>query len=715
MRVPLEWLNEYVKVGTDDEAIAHRLTMGGSEVEGIEAPEKVCEQAIKKQCEPDIARAAADLGNVLNVYVTPNRGDCQSLVGIAREAAALHDLDLHVPAPAPSSDDGETSRQTSVTIEDFDLCPRYAARLVKGVKIGPSPRWMQARLAAAGQRPINNVVDVTNYVMLEFGQPLHAFDFDRLAGAKIVVRRALPGEKLTTLDEVERELSPEMLVIADVEKAVALAGIMGGASSEVTDNTTSILIESAHFNALSVRRTSRALGLKTEASYRFERVVDPDGVRRAADRACELLARIGQPQAVEGVVDVYPLPAAEREIPLRVRRANALLGMDIASHIAADCLRALGFEVQTEPHGDTDTLNVRVPTFRSDVTQEEDIIEEVGRIYGYENIPETLPFANTTQGGDSPLGEFLMQVRRSLVRCGLQEVVTHSLGAPSFFDSPEDAAMRIAIRNALSAELSGLRRSLLPTMLDVAHHNFTKGGQRDMALFEVGRVWQSAGADKEPEEYLAVAGLLTGVMAEQGWQHDVKPYPCDFSTAKGVVERLFHDLRLSGVGFQPLGAQARNLPQLHPGRSAYITLSGEIVGVIAEGHPRLTSKIGLRDRVYLFEISLEALRSSISTEERGYRPFSDKPAVSRDIAPRVAEDVPFSLIEQAVHAAGVENMESFRLTDVYLGQPLPEGIKSLTLSFVFRAPNRTLTEAEINEAMERLRAELASRCNASFP
>jgi phenylalanyl-tRNA synthetase beta chain len=358
MLVPLDWIQEYVAAGADVQEIADRLTMGGLEVEGI---------------------AESEAGSVLDVYITPNRGDCLSMLGVAREIAALYDLPLNAPNPPASQPGGEAAAQTSVTIESPDLCPRYAARLLSGITIEPSPDWMQRRLLAAGQRPINNLVDVTNYVMLELGQPLHAFDLDTLAERRIVVRRAHAEETLQTLDGETRSLTPDMLVIADAEKAVAIAGVMGGAETEVTEKTVNLLLESAHFQPLSVRRTARALGMRTEASYRFERVVDPDGVCRALDRACQLLAAMGQPQALSGTVDVYPNPPAPKIVSLRASRAAALLGIsDITPEVAEERLKRLGLDLQVEG----DTLHVAIPGFRPDLNIEEDLIEEVGRIYG---------------------------------------------------------------------------------------------------------------------------------------------------------------------------------------------------------------------------------------------------------------------------------------------------------------------------------------------
>lgn len=692
MRVPLEWLKQYVKIEATAEEVATKLTMGGLEVEGIE----------------DSA-----LGPVLDVYITPNRGDCLSMVGVAREVAALYGMPLSIPVPPGSEIGSETALQTSVTIEDAALCPRYAARLVRNVTIGPSPDWMQARLEAAGQRPINNIVDVTNYVMLELGQPLHAFDFDKLTGKRIIVRQAREGETLLTLDGTERTLTPPMLVIADAEKAVAVAGVMGGAETEVSETTTNLLLESAHFRPLSVRRTSRELGLRTEASYRFERVVDPEGVARAVDRACELLAEMGQPEAVSGIVDVYPESVSPRFVHLRASRARELLGIhEISTPVALDCLLRLGFGVEASGN----ILNVHVPAFRSDITMEEDLIEEVGRIYGYENIPETLPVGDTTRGGDSAEGLLLAQIRRLLVGCGLQEVVTHSLSAPSPFDSPDDTLRRVPIRNALSAEVGSLRRSLIPTMLDVAQNNATRG-QSALALFQVGHVWQNEerGGQIVPAEYIAVGGLLTGFTNVSGWQKDSRPGVADFWTLRGVVERLCEGLGIARVTFAPLDPNA-GFTQLHPGRAATITLNDERpAGVLSEVHPHVAEKFGLRERIYVFELGLDALRRALPVEGPRYRPLSRYQAVSRDLAPRVAETLPYAAVEAAVEAAELALLEEFRLTDVYRGAPLPEGIKSLTLSFTFRAADRTLTESEVTEALTRLRTELETRCEATFP
>lgn len=740
MLVPIEWIKEYVDVPADTQEIANRLTMGGLEVEGIEE---------------------SATGTVLDVYITPNRGDCLSLVGIAREIAGLFDTPLKAPTPPPSERGGEVAKNTSITILDPDLCPRYAARIVRNIRIEPSPLWMQKRLEAAGQRPINNLVDVTNYVMLELGQPLHAFDLDTLAEERVVVRRAYEGERLTTLDGVERELNPNMLVIADAERAVAIAGVMGGAESEVTETTVNLLLESAHFNPLSIRRTARAVGMRTEASYRFERVVDPDGVRRAVDRACELLEGMGQPKAVNGIVDVYPNPPAPKEITLRIQRTIDLLGIpDITIDEAQDCLRRIGLYANRE----NGALRVMIPGFRPDLTMEEDLVEEVGRIYGYENIPETLPIGATTKGGDSEEGQFIARIRDLLASCGMQEVVTHSLTPSSLLDFSAEDPRRVPVRNALSSEIGGLRRSHLPGLIQVAQRNATRAAQHSLALFEVGRVWQNEiiAEMHTPVEFLSVAGLLMGEMEEPPVEKERMPFakffgnktvsgilaqwvkkitdrqveitehipeleslsggwfiqdpqpPVDFALVRGVVERLFQGLCISNVQWKPLGESASNYPQFHPGRTALITLGEDYpVGVIGELHPRLVSQLELRHRVYLFEVPLEALRASAEIEKR-YQSASRFPTAVRDLAPRLEASVTYAEVEKAIAAANAPNLVGYRPTDIYRGNPLGKNEYGLTLSFTFRSGQGTLTEGEISAGLEAIRASLEEWAGAIF-
>jgi phenylalanyl-tRNA synthetase beta chain len=701
MKVPLNWLKNYVEFTLSPEEIAAKLTMGGLEVEGIETHNGI---------------------PVLDVYITPNRGDCLSILGVAREISALLRTPLKMPAISETTDasNAPVNALAQVRINAPDLCPRYAARVVQGVKIGPSPAWLQEALEAAGQRPVNNVVDVTNYVMLELGQPLHAFDLDTIEQRTIVVRSAEDGEIIETLDGTTHALKAPALVIADASKPAAVAGLMGGAFSEVTDNTVNILLESAHFNPLSIRRTSRALNLRTEASYRFERVVDPEGVVRAVNRACDLLHQIGQPAAIEGVVDVYPTPTPVKSITLRPARAQSLLGMELSEETCAHCLQALGFGTHTHANG----IEVTVPAFRADIAIEEDLIEEVGRIHGYENIPEKLPVGETTRGGDSTIGKLAGGIRRTLVECGLQEVVTHSLTAPSAFDTTRDGhTIRVPVRNALSINVSGLRRSLIPTLLDVARHNASRG-QHSLSLFEVGRIWQYALLDGEPQpaEFLSIAGLITGTQVSSGARPGSRQVVADYSSIKGVLDRLCERLGITDVTLRPVSERDGELDRLfHPGRSGTISLGGaRIDGVIGELHPSLAEEYDLKHRVYVFELSFDSVANAADVSGKRYRPISRQQAISRDIAPRLSDTTTFAAVKSAIAAAECPVLAECKLTDIFRGAPLPEGTHSLTLSLTFAyqpsslSDDRAVTEAEVNEAMTRIRAELEARCGATF-
>jgi phenylalanyl-tRNA synthetase beta chain len=574
------------------------------------------------------------------------------------------------------------------------------------VKVGPSPAWIQERVEAAGMRPINNVVDVTNYVMLETGQPLHAFDFETLRGGRIVVRRARPGETLRTLDGVDRSLTGNMLVIADAERAIALAGIMGGAETEMTDSTTTVLLESAHFDALSVRRTAKALDMSTEASYRFQRYVDPAGVAAAAERACQLLAQIGAGEVDPNVVDVCPAPVEPRVLTVRPERVSAMLGFEVTEEQVLDALTRLGFDLQDSTlNTQHSTLAFVVPSWRPDIVREIDLVEEVGRVLGYEHIPEKLPAGRSTQGGDSEDGRFAQRIRHILAGAGLQEIVSHSLLAPTPLEDPRDEARRVGIRSALSAELSGLRQSLIPGLMDALERNLRRGNS-PLAFFEVGRVFASEGDTYS--ETMMVGGVLAGPVSAGSWDKKAPLVPADYYMARGLVERLADGLHAAGLEFERSGD-----PRLHPGRSATILLDGTPIGYVGELHPRHTADLRIRDRVVTFGILFDALQRAASTGAV-FRPLSSFPSVSRDLAPRMPEEMPYAQVEAAVRSASVPFLEQLRLSDVFTGQPLPEGTKSLTLAFTFRASDHTLTEAEVNGAMDRLRSALEAGCEATF-
>lgn len=690
MRIPVAWLREYVPVPDDAAGLAafnDTLTMAGLEVEEV---------------------LDTPAGPTLYTKVTPNRGDWASVYGTAREAAAAGKLALRplpgeAAAPPAPSNGGAGGEQ--VTVEDAEACPRYAAKLIRNVFVGPSPQWMQDRLSAAGMRPVNNVVDVTNYVMLELGQPLHAFDRDTLPGGQIVVRTARPGETLTTLDGVPRALTGDTLCICDRDKPIAIAGIMGGAPTEVTGATRSILLESAHFDPRSIRRTARRLGLATEASYRFERFVDPALVPVAAERAAQLLAQHAGGQIVPGLIDVVAKKTPPRRIIARVDRIRKLLGVDIDRDAAIAGLERLGLEVERS----MGALDVLVPSWRPDLSIEDDIAEEVGRIaLGYENLPETLPPLRSTGGCDSPRGLFTTRVGETLVRAGLQDVLSHSLAAPSPLATESEVAQRVAIRSALSPELSSLRTSLLPNLIEIAARAHASG-MRDIVVFEVGPVYQKR--DDGYAEPLRVSGLLSGSAMPNGWSLKPGELPIDLFHAKGVVEELLGALGLASTAEFAPGEH----PITHPGRTAHVFVEGENIGLVAELGEATVEGYDLPRRVYVFDLDGDALERLSRGAVVGYTPLPRFPAIVRDLAPVLDASLPYARVASVAREAAGPLLSDLRLVDVYEGSAqLGEGRRALTLRLTFRALERTLRDAEIENALADVRNALAATLGADL-
>jgi phenylalanyl-tRNA synthetase beta chain len=678
MRLSVEWIREYTSLTQTTEEIADTLTMAGLEVE---------------------EKGESAIGSVLDIKVTPNRGDCLSVIGVARELGAAYKVRTAPFPQASSTTEGEANQYTSVAIEAPDLCARYAARIIRDVNIGESPAWMQERLLAANMRPVNNVVDITNYVMLEMGQPLHAFDYDLLKENRIVVRRAAFGETLTTLDGLERSLTPDMLAICDAARPVAIAGVMGGNDTEISENTTTILLESAHFSPTSIRRTARLLGMRTEASYRFERYVDPELVVAAADRACKLIEELGIGKVISGVADVYPRRAETRTLVARPERVGALMGYEITGEEVRSSLEWLGIYPAEAPN------TYIIPGWRPDLAREIDLVEEVGRVMGYERIPEQLPVGVTTIGKDTTWNHFAEQVRDIFIGAGLQEVVTHSLIRPSVYEDSTRQDSRISIRSALSAELSGLRRSLLPGLIETLDYN-ARRGLSPLAFFEVGRVFHLI--REGYEETTAIGGVLAGPLSQGFWQKSSGQSPADFYTVRGLIDRLFQSLATPEIELQ-----RREDPRLHPGRSANILLDGKVVGFIGELHPNLRKELTARERINVFELMFEPLQEA-ARRIRRFKPWSDTPSVVRDLAPRVDQSLPYESIRQAIAETNIPILQRIALIDLYTGAGIPEGMKSLTLSFTFHAPERTLTEEEVSDALATLRSALERECGASF-
>jgi phenylalanyl-tRNA synthetase beta chain len=674
--VPIEWLREYIDFDIDVKDLANRLTMAGLEVEEIrETPQ----------------------GTVFSTYVTPNRSDLLSMIGVARETGALLDADLKVTPPTVIEGNQKAADLVTVEIESPENCVRYAARVLLGVKICPSPNWMQDRLLAAGMRPINNVVDATNYVLIESGQPLHAFDYDRVTDHRIRVRQAAEGEKIVTLDGEERTLAARNLVIADAKRPIAVAGVMGGFDSEVSFSTKNILLESAIFNGRSIRRTARDLGLSTEASFRFERGVDPNLVPGALDRVVQLIGETSHGELAVGIVDVYPNRVHSKVVDIRPKRATELLGFEITSEQAADYLTRLGLDVDSSR---PETLKCTVPTFRLDIQREEDLIEEVGRIYGYERIPESLPTGETMHGKDSEEGRLASKISEVLVSAGMQEVVTGSM------TSPVEGEAQVEIRNPLSDEVSCLRSNIVLDLLAVLSYNASRG-IRDIALFEVGHVFHPQDQSGITER-LSVGAVLAGSMWEPTWNIDRTSLEVDFFLTKGIVENL-----LDRLGVREVVYKATEIDRLHPTRAAVILAGGEQIGFIGQISSETARRYEVPERTYSFELDFDRL-AELSGESEEYVPLTRYPAVMRDLAVVVAESIPYRRVDELISGAGGDLLAGLSLFDVYAGAPLPPGQKNLAFTITFRSRERTLRDEEVDERLNQIKTVLSAELGASF-
>ncbi len=664
----------------------------------------------------DIKKVLGLDDHILVLDLTPNRADCMSVVNVAREVAAVTGGEFKLPDFQVQEAPVEPARQwAEVEIKEEDLCHRYVARIITDVNIGPSPMWMQQRLRAAGVRSINNVVDVTNYIMLELGQPMHAFDYEKLAGHKVIVRRAAAGEKIVTLDEDEHELDTDMLVIADVRRPVAVAGVMGGLDSEVTENTKTILLESAYFQGTSVRRTSRKLGLRSESSNRFEKGIDKEKAAAAADRAAQLLAAVSGGRVAPGAIDVYPKPWQQPVITLRCQRVNHLLGTKMSCREMKQMLEGLFLQVDGK---EEQVLQVKVPSYRSDLNAEIDLVEEVVRLYGYGNIETAMP-AGRLAGETSTLEQTLRNsATRVLLGCGLNEVISYSFISPGAMDRlqlPPDHEWRqnIAIQNPLSEEQSVMRTTLLPGLLDTAAKNF-KRRQTDLALFEVGKVFYPTGRAL-PEERTHIGAIVSGQIV-RGWV--AKPETMDFFYLKGIVEELLRQLAVGNYSFEPF-AEDEQHPSLHPGRSAVITCKsadtpdGEIIGYIGEVHPGVLDKMGLQQRAAVTEIDLPKLEK-FARMVPAYRPLPKFPAVVRDMAVVIPEQFPVADINVVIKEAGGNLLKAVYLFDVYKGRQIPDGYRSLAYSMKYQADNRTLTDEEVTALHEKIQAVLREKFNAQL-
>ncbi|HPK00474.1 MAG TPA: phenylalanine--tRNA ligase subunit beta, partial [Candidatus Hydrogenedentes bacterium] len=641
---------------------------------------------------------------VLEIEITPNRGDWASMIGVARELSALHKTPLRQPQFKLQEDGPPASGYSSVTIEAPELCPRYAGRIITGLTIGPSPLWLRQRLLAAGQRPINNVVDVTNLVLLETCQALHAFDFNKLHENRIVVRNAKHNETIETLDEQTRKLTPEMLVIADARHPVALAGIMGGAASEVTDSTTDIFLESAYFQPATVRATARALGMNTEASQRFQRGADPEMAIWALDRAAYLIQLVAGGAIAKGRLDEYPKPFETKTLQLRYARTDLLLGTAVPPEEQRGILERLAF---TSTATDETTCTVRIPSWRHDVGREADLIEEIARVYGYEKIAASLPPVRQNELIFAPQERPLRNLRNYLTSNGLTEVMCMTFSNPRELENAglaEDVRCQVSLQNPLSENSTGLRTSLIPGLLSTIGSNLRKGST-DLALFETGPVYNLVEGKALPNEFLRCVIALTGAPGGKHWSAPLQK--ADFYDLKGYFEALMHHL---GVSWELVPFES---PTYHPRASAQILVNGKIAGMMGETRPKVLRSFDIHQPVYLLDLDLATLFSVTVQPARFSEPPAFPPSL-RDLAIIVDKSVAAAELLQTARTAGGRLLSKVSIFDLYTGKQVPEGKKSVALSLVFQAADRTLTDADTEKRYEKIIAELRKTCGAEL-
>ncbi len=681
MKIPVSWMKDFVTFPGSVEELAETLTMNGLEVEGVETLD--------------------DGDKVLDVSITPNRADCLSILGVSREVAAITGLSLFIP--------GQNGLKTAlaasgvpVFIHSPELCRRYIAARIDGVRVGPSPEWLVRRLNACGVRAVNNVVDCTNYVLLELGQPLHAFDLGRLRGPEIRVRTAHPGERITTLDGRDRSLDPSMLVIADASRAVAVAGIMGGAESEVSVSTRSVLLEGAWFAPFQVRRTAKALKLSTEASYRFERGVDPGGVSRAVARAVDLICELTGGSIVS-ISDVEPVPFEKRSLSVRPLRANRIIGTGLSARDMEEILVRIGFEVTERGE---ERISGQVPSHRLDITEEIDLVEEIARLHGYGSIPMRVPRGALDVSGPRP-SDLPSRIRASLTSQGMDEIISYSFCSPREIDAlgfskGSRLSNPVRIQNPLSDDQGLMRTTLMTSLLNAVAFN-GKRRNIDLRFFEIGAVYEAGEQGKLPREEKRVAGIWTGARHPDswGWPRD----GADVYDIKGVVEAL-----LDSIGIGPWSVQEGTPadPFYAPGLGAQIVIDGDLtIGTFGEIDTGVLARFDISARVYAFDISIDVLSAAPRIRSQ-FRPLPRFPYVERDVAVILSQSVRAEDVLGELRRAQTSLLESVTIFDVYQGKAIPKGKKSLGLRFRYRAQDRTLTEDEVNGIHDSLVSNLLS-------
>ncbi|MBM4762503.1 phenylalanine--tRNA ligase subunit beta [Bacillus sp. B15-48] len=637
---------------------------------------------------------------VLELGLTPNRADCLSMIGVGYEVAAILDEKVKLPEPKVAATQERAEDYIKVIVEDQAANPLYVAKVIKNVKIGPSPLWMQARLMASGIRPHNNVVDITNYILLEYGQPLHAFDYDRFGSKEVLVRRAKQGEEMTTLDDTKRTLTDEHLVITNGSEPVALAGVMGGANSEVSDDTTTVLLESAYFIGPVIRQSSKDHGLRSEASSRYEKGVDPKRVRPAAERAAELMAKYAGGEVLDGTVAADSLQVEPAVVSVTLEKINRVIGTELTMDEVIAIFAKLQFEVVV----DNDTVTVTVPTRRGDITIEEDLIEEVARLYGYDNVPMTLPVGASTPGHLTGYQQKRRIVHRFLEGAGLYQAITYSL-------TNKEKATQYALEKyepvelamPMSEDRSLLRLSIVPQLLEVLKYNLAR--QNDsLAVYETGAVFLKNSDSDLPveEEHLAVA--VTGLWENHQWQGEKKAV--DFYVVKGILDGLFAKLGLDNQ----VGYHATEIEGMHPGRTAELSLNGDIIGFVGQVHPTVQKELDLKE-TYVFEVNLRAVLE-VSTELLQYVPIPRFPSITRDIALVVDKNKSAADLKAIIIEEGSKLLKEVHVFDLYEGERMEEGKKSIAFSLKYFDPEKTLTDEEIAKTHEKVLKAVEEKAGA---
>lgn len=700
---------DMVPVARDGSTLANGTQINASVLRGVESQGMLCSLKelgldtydypyaiddgifiMNEPCSPgdDIISVLGLGDSVVEFEITNNRPDCLSVRGLAREAAATFGTHLKLADPVPVSGTGAISDYLSIEIADSDLCPRYTAKMVRNIKIEPSPAWMRRRLRASGVRPINNIVDITNYVMLEYGQPMHAFDYSCVGGGKIIVRRAKDGEPLQTLDGNDRKLTSHMLVIADESVPVGIAGVMGGANSEITGRTNTVVFESANFNGTSIRKTSIGLGMRTDASGRYEKGLDPNNTVPAIERACELVELLGAGEVIGGTIDIVAESPQTVTLPLEPERVNALVGADMSHDFMVKCLESIGFAVS----GDM----ITVPSWRSDVEHFADIAEELARFYGYDAIEATM-FSGSADGGYSERQDFERGVGSLCRSMGYYQVMTYSFTSPLSFDRirlPGDSPLRrvFTIQNPLGEDTSVMRTTSLPSMMEVLTWNFNKRNV-NVRLYEMATVYKPVDGQELADERMVLTLGAYGHMS-------------DFFGVKGSIEALLAGMRIDDVSF----TACTDNPSYHPGRCAVIRSGDTVIGVMGQVHLEVCSEYGIDCEICTAELDID-LMMGCRGEEPSYVPLPRFPSVIRDIALVCDRGIPVSELSATIRSAG-GNLKGCELFDVYTGAPIPEGKKSVAFSLTLRADDITLTDELASETIDTVLAKLKNSHDA---